>query len=228
MVPHHRFWTALPGLVMNGVQFTHHFVVHRQLRFSPGDGAPVTAAGLSDAVPDYGTGDSDSYAGSSSSRKSKSSKKDKHEKEKREAVSQTSSRARLWPRRALRCAASCGTSGALTVLLFWARVQSPSGSKSSKSSKSSKGSSKEKKGSSKDKERKSSSKDKSRRASRSRNDVEDGPEEQTPMLADSGGGPSSGADSPGFDTRALAEQVDDGGGEVHSSMAKVKVVSLRE
>ena len=47
------------------------------------------------------------------------------------------------------------------------------------------------------------------------------------MLADSGG-PSSGADSPGFDTRALAEQVDDGGGEVHSSMAKVKVVSLRE
>jgi hypothetical protein len=111
--------------------------------------------------------------------------------------------------------------------LFWARVQSPSGSKSSKSSKSSKGSSKEKKGSSKDKERKSSSKDKSRRASRSRNDVEDGPEEQTPMLADSGG-PSSGADSPGFDTRALAEQVDDGGGEVHSSMAKVKVVSLRE
>jgi hypothetical protein len=112
------------------------------------------------------------------------------------------------------------------VLLFWARVQSPSGSKSSKSSKSSKGSSKEKKGSSKDKERKSSSKDKSRRASRSRNDVED-PEEQTPMLADSGG-PSSGADSPGFDTRALAEQVDDGGGEVHSSMAKVKVVSLRE
>jgi hypothetical protein len=105
MVPHHRFWTALPGLVMNGVQFTHHFAVHRQLQFSPGDGAPVTAAGLSDAVPDYGTGDSDSYAGSSSSRKSKSSKKDKHEKEKREAVSQTSSRARLWPRRALRYAA---------------------------------------------------------------------------------------------------------------------------
>jgi hypothetical protein len=91
-------------------------------------------------------------------------------------------------------------------------TQSPPGSKSSKSSKSS----------SKDKRR--GSKDKSRRASRSANDVEDpNDSEQTPMLADageSGSGPGS-----AFDTRTLAEQVDD---NVHSSMAKVKVISLRE
>ena len=94
-------------------------------------------------------------------------------------------------------------------------TQSPPSSKSSKGSKSS----------SKDKKR--SGKDKNRRASRRSNDVEDPDDsEQTPMLAD-GDETSSGPGS-AFDTRALAEQVDDGGGQVHSSMAKVKVISLRE
>ena len=88
-------------------------------------------------------------------------------------------------------------------------TQSPPGSKSSKSSK----------------DKKRSGKEKSRRASRSINDVES-PEdtEKMRMLA---GGPGK-REVPQWDTRALAEQVDDGGGQVHSSMAKVKVVSLRE
>jgi len=88
-------------------------------------------------------------------------------------------------------------------------TQSPPGSKSSKSSK----------------DKKRSGKEKSRRASRSANDVES-PEdtEKTRMLADNPGE----REGPQWDTRALAEQVDDGGGQVHSSMAKVKVVSLRE
>lgn len=89
-------------------------------------------------------------------------------------------------------------------------MQPPPGSKRNKSS-------------SKDKRR--SGKEKSRRAnSRSANDIES-PEdtEKTRILADAGE-----SDTPRFDTRALAEQLDDGGGQVHSSMARVKVISLRE
>ena len=95
MVPHNRFWTALPGLVMNGAQFTREVMNsnNKMQAFmkggrGAGGGAGVQTAGLSDAVPDYGASESHGSDTSSKSKKSRgSSKKDKREKDRQEAVS---------------------------------------------------------------------------------------------------------------------------------------------
>ncbi len=95
MVPNNRFWTALPGLVMNGVQFTSQVMsssdkwqAFKSGGGGGGGGARVQTAGLSDAVPDYGA--SGSHGSDSASSKSKkgrsSSKKDKRDKDRHEAV----------------------------------------------------------------------------------------------------------------------------------------------
>lgn len=94
MVPHNRFWTALPGLVMNGCQFSRQVMnsTDKMQTFlnggsGGGAGARVQTAGLSDAVPDYGANDAHGSDRGSKSKKSRaSSKKDKRDKDQHDAV----------------------------------------------------------------------------------------------------------------------------------------------
>ena len=65
-----------------------------------------------------------------------------------------------------------------------------------------------------------SSKENKRSSKKGGGDIEDPESEQTGLLDDSA--------AASFDTRQLGEEIDDSGGQVHSSMAKVKVISLRE
>lgn len=89
MLPNNRFWTALPGLVMNGCQFTRNVMnsSNKAQAFMKGGSsssgaAAVKTAGLSDSVPDYGASDSQDSNGAGRSRKrGGSSKKDRRDKE---------------------------------------------------------------------------------------------------------------------------------------------------